>query len=488
MKIGDIVRVRSIEEIVANGGVDPRNQREFSGITHYYTGDQYGILTEVSVRSCGETAQLQLSGGSYFMLRNHLEVVMEDEEFSRFPMHNNIAPGQVLSFKTDDPIKKKVVEALLRSYVSNTTAAKIMDERSIVVARESWHADRIASRYGLYNITILLIDGNRRHEYMVPVASVMGIRENVEFERITTSTRCCTRCSNNYLSRYDFITNMELDIDEEDSGLCPECRKRKFVTPYHRLTPKLKFGNTDHDADPDLYLGFELEVARGGERNSVAAKVMDLMNENEPTVYCSHDSSINCGFEIISHPLTMEKHRDNKELYEKLFKMLVHEGYRSHDDSSCGLHVHFSRAYFDKYEGSIDRLIFIMNKFWDDIVLFSRKTQDAIERYARTLSGWDRDEFIERWDKSGDHDGHYYALNLVNEHTIEFRIWRGTLKLSTFMLTMEATYNMIQAAAHKTLAELDDMKFEDFLDDAGKRYYQIKKDALEFGLGENVEA
>ena len=49
-------------------------------------------------------------------------------------------------------------------------------------------------------------------------------------------------------------------------------------------------------------------------------------------------------------------------------------------------------------------------------------------------------------DKAKKSYGHYVAVNLCNYHTIEFRIFRGTLKYNTLIATLELVNKICELA------------------------------------------
>ena len=73
------------------------------------------------------------------------------------------------------------------------------------------------------------------------------------------------------------------------------------------------------------------------------------------------------------------------------------------------------------------------------------------------------ESYIHRTNKTGNHDYHYYAVNLTNENTIEFRMFRGTLKVDTFLATLQFVNNCIIAAKTKSAEEIQQMKFEELI-------------------------
>ena len=74
------------------------------------------------------------------------------------------------------------------------------------------------------------------------------------------------------------------------------------------------------------YFGVELEVDEGGESDSNAERVLDIANSGRELIYCKHDGSLNDGFEIVTHPMTLDFHENNMpwaEIMEEAKKMLA---------------------------------------------------------------------------------------------------------------------------------------------------------------------
>lgn len=59
--------------------------------------------------------------------------------------------------------------------------------------------------------------------------------------------------------------------------------------------------------------------------------------------------------------------------------------------------------------------------------------------------------------------GRYAAVNLCNYATIEFRLFRGTLKINTFMATLELVNAIIDAAVNSTEDELHKLSWSEFV-------------------------
>lgn len=281
--------------------------------------------------------------------------------------------------------------------------------------------------------------------------------------------RSCERCGNYYSESAEVHEALPV----EDRGLCPHCRERRYVTPYHHYQPHFEFHKKP--SDDDLFLGVELEVDQGGQSDDEAGVIMDIMNKNENgfMVYCSRDGSLRNGIEIITAPATLNYHKKLKTKYKTLFKRLIRDGYRSHNTSTCGIHVHFSRAFFgDNEDECVTKLLYLVERFWDEIVIFSRRDYSALDNYAKKPES--NPKRFMRWNKTGDHDGRYYAINITNDNTIELRMFRGTLNYESFAAILDFADMLARACKEKSNEELQSMTFDELLTPDAKAYYDSR--------------
>lgn len=296
-------------------------------------------------------------------------------------------------------------------------------------------------------------------------------------------------CQNCYHERYTDCNKCGKTIEIKDayetrSGhyLCKECNKRHWVLPYHYDYPLIEFyGDNKNNSVP--FMGFELEVDCGGEDNGNVAKIMPMLNREDSGkifAYCSHDSSINNGFEIITQPATMQYHYSIMDVYNRAIQKLKAMGYASHETTTCGFHVHFNRTFFgDDERACIRKLIIITEKFWNELCIFARRPERRLTHYAKKMpKTMEISEYMEKANRSGEHEYHYFALNIANSSTIEFRMFRGTLNLNTIMATLQLVNNMVVMAKTKTEAEVRAMRFEDLLTNANQRKYWTRHKAI----------
>jgi len=186
------------------------------------------------------------------------------------------------------------------------------------------------------------------------------------------------------------------------------------------------------------YFGVELEIDGAGEDSENACSIMCLANQDRELIYCKHDGRLTDGFEIVTHPMTLDFHQSSMP-WREVLREAIDLGYKSHKSGTCGLHIHVNRSAFGdteaQREACIARILYIVEKFWDELLKFSRRTQSQLNQRAVR----------------------YTSVNLQNLDTIEFRIFRGTLKYNTLIATLQLVdkiCNMAIALSNEKLQAL----------------------------------
>ncbi len=278
----------------------------------------------------------------------------------------------------------------------------------------------------------------------------------------------CERCfDNNYSYCEDcgsLIHNSNAYyFDDSDYPYCQSCFEElqdKPIKEYSYKPEPIFYGSGN------LFMGVELEIDEGGENNDNAESILGIGNFPEERIYCKHDGSIEDGFEIVSHPMTPEYHLNTMNWKEILTKA-IDMGYRSHQAGTCGLHIHVNRDAFggdiDEQEKKIARIVYFVEKHWDKLLNFSRRSEDAMNRWAARygISHNTEDTYIKAKQKGM---GRYVAINLTNYSTIEFRLFRGTLRYETFAATIQLVERICNLATKITDKEMEELTWEKFID------------------------
>ena len=140
--------------------------------------------------------------------------------------------------------------------------------------------------------------------------------------------------------------------------------------------------------------------------------------------------------------------------------------YLSHTAQTCGLHVHINRAALgetvEEQENTIGRIVYFFEKFWNEILRFSRRSEGQANRWATRYgcSMVNPKESLKDAKKSC--LGRYTAVNLTNQFTVELRIFRGTLKYETFAATLQFVDKLCHDATELSDEEFQTMTWADF--------------------------
>ena len=167
------------------------------------------------------------------------------------------------------------------------------------------------------------------------------------YDEETTECSCCHRriyndensgnddtslCENCYDSHYHhchrcnrLISNDDtyyLDDDEDgDDPYCYECHNERvsgMAIKEYDYRPEPVF----HGSAP-RYFGVELEVDEGGESNDKAESILSVANSYDENIYIKHDGSLRDGFEIVTHPMSLNYHIDEMPWREVLQKAIA---------------------------------------------------------------------------------------------------------------------------------------------------------------------
>ena len=192
-------------------------------------------------------------------------------------------------------------------------------------------------------------------------------------------------------------------VEDSNYTLCESCFDEDYVrcADCDRILRRDRVYWDDDDAycsviheysyTPDLvfhgkglrHFGVELEIDDGGTVNSNAQKLLDIANKDAENLYIKTDGSLDEGLELVTHPMTLEY-----QLNEMPWAAVLHKAqemdYLSHAAGTCGLHVHISRLAFgctyEQQEAAIARLLYFVEKFWAELLRFSRRTQSQMNR------------------------------------------------------------------------------------------------------------
>ena len=285
--------------------------------------------------------------------------------------------------------------------------------------------------------------------------------------------RLCTQCGCYTVPNYGNVDNPLCEECSERWAVCEDCGElidREYSEcdetgwycnscwhDYHHgeihdygYAPDLRFHDTDGDfpAVNLPYLGFELEIGgvSRGDRVEASRRFSDVLEDE----YClKEDGSIpEYGFEVVSQPMTLLYHKQEAN-WKKLLSEFSDFGFRSHDlgPDGCGLHVHVSRNFMNSWR-------------WILVDWFINRYQTNWEILARREEcHWARFKHADGTEKPlkkvyGKSDSRYQVVNFCNHNTVEFRLFRGTLRYFTFIATLELVDGVVHWAKQVKVHDL----------------------------------
>ena len=252
------------------------------------------------------------------------------------------------------------------------------------------------------------------------------------------------------------------DDEDDEYPLCYTCyssRGKAIQDYYYKPEPLFR-------GDGPRYFGVELEIDGAGEDGENACEIMEIANSSGlENLYCKHDGSLDDGFEMVTHPMTLDYHR-NEMPWKEILHSAVQMGYTSHQAGTCGLHVHVNRNAFGETEREQDaviaRILFFFEKNWEELLKFSRRTQSQLNHWAARYGYKDQPKELLDHAKKGN-AGRYTSVNLTNADTIEFRIFRGTLKYNTLIATLQLLDRICDVALFLSDDQIKEMSWTTFV-------------------------
>ena len=281
----------------------------------------------------------------------------------------------------------------------------------------------------------------------------MDLRENGQTTYQSRNRWVCDSCIDEHYTYSDnqdtFITTDDYDREQEEND--NEEEEDGPIGSYHSSKRFLRHIPSSADnRKPQVYVGMELEVEVKDSYsvNSIAQELVDELEiysapngRSYTYMGLEYDGSLDRGFEMVTGWSGLDVHRQQLTFFKRPIN-----GLRSHDTRTCGLHVHISKADMTLFHGAKLSLFIhdsnnqklvkdiarrtgasyakVLNKKADYAWLHSAKRSSNDVKYQLTRLNADR----------------YEALNFHNEETVEFRMFKGTLRYETQIACLEFAY------------------------------------------------
>lgn len=278
-------------------------------------------------------------------------------------------------------------------------------------------------------------------------------------------TILCGHCHDNHYTRCASCDSLIHNDDAyylDGYSYCRECYDEERDKCYHIHDYSYKPEPIFY-GDSKRYFGVELEIDGAGKDDEYAEELLDIANMREDHIYIKTDGSLDDGMEIVSHPMSLAYHKDF--CWEDIMHHAVRLGYRSHQTSTCGLHIHVNRDSLginrEEQDEVISRILYFVEHHWNEMLKFSRRSEYTMNRWAARYGYENSPKAI--MDKAKKNYGRYVAVNLCNYHTIEFRLFRGTLKYNTLIATLELVNKICEIAVLMDDDEISKISWSEFV-------------------------
>jgi len=279
--------------------------------------------------------------------------------------------------------------------------------------------------------------------------------------------RICDSCRDRNYHWSDYRDTYVRDDDDEadDDGIIGE---------YHSSSECFDGIPSLHDKrKKPIYLGLELEVEVHEEwdRGTKAQELLDCIGLHQSEIdgssyqyaLCEHDGSLDHGFEVVTNYTGLDVHAKQLEFFKNRWRSV-----RSHDTSTCGLHIHICKSDMTLYHAS--KLVLFINDPANERMIYAlaRRSSDSYAKFhdKKGNLGWlkgAKQYDNKRHQLQNLNGDRYEALNFQNPNTIEFRLFKGTLKYQTIMACLEFTYATWFFTLEAGLADLNTAKFLEFI-------------------------
>ena len=313
-------------------------------------------------------------------------------------------------------------------------------------------------------------------------------------DRLIESVRASSSYANDFFIDYSesMLRNAMLN----------NCNKKTYIHEYNYTPEYIKHFMNHENKRTTLLLGAEIEVGGNkpevdsNNKQSVVKKCIQIMNgsesDKEDLIYSTHDGTVQ--IELDTMPCSLEYHK-NKMNYKEMFKYLDEMGYKGHDCNTAGLHIHANRDYLGKTKMQqdlvISKILYIIEKFNDNICVIGRRNTD----YSQFVGDRCKEDTVLNLLAKYNNTGKKAALNLQHKDTIEFRMFKSTLKYETFLLTLEFVKDIIDFAKSINIEEIEKMTWNDLMKTFSKdlqqyyidRYNKMLKKQLDEDLNKKIE-
>jgi hypothetical protein len=204
------------------------------------------------------------------------------------------------------------------------------------------------------------------------------------------------------------------------------------------------------ERNPKIFLGMELEVEVNRDNDSRFDKAEELYGQlkhythddgtTHQYIHIEDDGSLDYGFEMVTGWTGLDVHAQMLQFFKKPWRNV-----KSHDTRTCGLHVHISKGDMMMFHGC--KIVFFINDSNNQKLIrdIARRSDHHYAKIHNKKASYDWLKNAKKWHRKDEqlqrlNPDRTEAVNFNNPATVEFRIFKGTLRYETQMACLEFTY------------------------------------------------
>lgn len=272
------------------------------------------------------------------------------------------------------------------------------------------------------------------------------------------SDNWCQRCTEDYATWCEWCDEYNRDgCDSCDDSDDVDNDGERLVHDYS-YHPDPIFHSTEDNAR--LFFGMEIEVEAVGNRKDSAQYTYNRLEVENSLAYLKNDSSLNNGFEIVTHPMTYDFFTNQAdEFWLTLDELKNKYGLKSWSTRTCGLHIHISRSGFSggAHMHRFLNLVYSNQEFYEAMAGRSSSNWakfDDATKYNPDKNSWGKSFAHKLGDPTQTSSERYSAVNTNNRHTLEMRIWRGSINSSNVRGALGLAHASVEYTRTMTLQEV----------------------------------
>lgn len=256
---------------------------------------------------------------------------------------------------------------------------------------------------------------------------------------------CCPQC-------YHYECCVEPCRNCSNCQGCCECEIGPIRDYACREYPDSVPANPPYARYPYLGVELEIEMDKYEEKGKAAQRIHEAWGH---ALLLKEDGSLSYGFELVTGKFSLEHHQ---KIWPDIARVALEAGCISHKAKSTGLHVHISRNFLSPLDiGKIQCFVNSPLHRNHIITLAGRECPNYAALKKKTLT-----------EKS---TARYEAINLCNARTIEFRLFKGTLKATRILASIEFTYAACSWVKTVSIADCEHWgKFFEYVQENRKIY------------------